>query len=70
MLQTFVSTFTTWWENHSSGDKNQNRSIMSGKEIMPSKKEVESYRKTLIKFELPKIIVMQYTKETLTILMI
>lgn len=43
---------------------------MSGKEIMPSKKEVESYRKTLIKFELPKIIVMQYTKEMLTTLMI
>ena len=70
MLQTFVSTFTIWWKNHSSGDKNQNRSIMSGKEIMPSKKEVESQRKTLTKFDLPNIIVTQYTKEMLTALMI
>ena len=39
---------------------------MSGKEIMPSQKELEFQRKTLIMFDLPKIIVAQYTKEMLT----
>ena len=66
MLQTSVSAFAIWRENHSSGDMNQKRSIMSGKEIMPSQKELEFQRKILIMFDLLKIIVAQYTKELLT----
>ena len=66
MLQTSVSAFAIWRENHSSGDMNQERSIMSGKEIMPSQKELEFQRKTMVMFDLPKIIVARYTKELLT----
>ena len=62
MLQISISTFAIWQKNHSSGDKNQNRSIMSGKEIISSEKEIEFSRKTLIIFDSPKIIVSFHTE--------